>query len=112
MKKLMIVVSLAIPHFAVAAPAVFNERGVHDTEDAVRFTVARIDLERLVGGGDRLIEAALPHVETGQLGRDVGRLRIELCGALECDDGAVDVVGGFQMPAQQELGVRFAAPFS
>ncbi len=78
----------------------------------MRFAVRRLDLERLVGRGDRLIEAALPHVEAGQLSGDVGRLRIELRGALECADGAVDVVGGFQMPAEQELGVRLAGPLS
>jgi hypothetical protein len=57
-------------------------------------------------------QAALPHVKARQLSGDVGRLRIELRGALECADGAVDVFGGFQVPAQKELGVRLAGPLS
>ena len=96
---------------AVAPPPVLDERGVDDAEDAVGFAVRRFDLERLISRGNRLIEAALPHVEAGQFGGDVGCLRIELSRALEGGDGAVDVVGSLQMPAQQELRVRLAGSF-
>ena len=74
----------------------------------MRFAIARLDLQRLLAGGDRFVEPALPHVEAGQLGDDVGGLRIELGGALERGDRAGDVVGGFEMPAEQELRVRVA----
>jgi len=88
---------------SVPPTAVFDQRGVDDAEDAMRFAIGRFDLDCLIGGRDGFLQAVLAHEEPGQLGRDVGRLRVELCRTLERADRAVDVVSGFEMPAQQEL---------
>ena len=67
------------------------------------FAIGRLNLERLIGRRDRFFQAVLAHQQSGQLSRHVGGCRIELCRAFECGNRAVDVVGGFEMPAQQEL---------
>ena len=92
---------------SVAAPSVFDQRRVDDAQYTMGFAIGRLNLERLIGRPDRFFQAILAHEESGQLSHDVGGCRIQLCRAFECGDRAVDVVGGLEMPAQQELGVRF-----
>src|SRR5215831_11826936 len=95
---------------AVLPAAALDERRVHDAEHAVRLAVGGLDLQRLLARGDRFVQTALPHVQPRQLGHDVRCARIELCRSFERRDRAVDVVRRLEVAADQELGIRFAAP--
>ena len=96
---------------ARVAPPAFDERRVHDAEDAMRFAIGRLGLDRLLSRGDGFLEPALPHVESRELGDDVAALRIELGRAFEGGNRAGNVVGAFEMASEHELRVRVAGFF-
>ena len=95
---------------SVLPASALDERRVHDAEHAVRLAVGRRDLQRLFARRDRFVEAALPHVQAGQLGNNIRRARVELSRAFEGRDRPVDVVRRLEVTAHQELGVGLAAP--
>ena len=49
-----------------------GQRRVDAAEHAMRVDVGRVELQRGIGGGSRVLDAPLPRVETGQLGGNRG----------------------------------------
>jgi hypothetical protein len=95
---------------SVPAASAVDEGRIDDAEHAVRLAIGGRDFQRLFARGDRFVEAALAHVQTGQLGHDIGRARVELSRAFERRDRPVDVVRRLEVTAHEELGVGLATP--
>ena len=57
----------------------FDERREYAAEDAVRFLVGRVERQSGVSLAGCILDATLPREETGELGPDLRRLRIEAC---------------------------------
>ena len=85
-------------------------RAVDRAEDAMRLAILGVDLQRLLGRGDRVGRPVLPHVEVGELGDDRRGRRIERHRALVGRHRAVSVVVFLETMGQQELLVRLRRP--
>ena len=83
-----------------------RQRRVDAAEHAMRVDIGRVDLQRGFRSAGGVLDAPLPRVEAGQLGRNRRRRRVERGGALIRRDRLVDLAVALEVPAEQELVIR------
>ena len=92
----------------IGGRGLIGHRRAHKSEDAMRFVIERIRLERSLTLSDGFSSAAFARKESRQFRADIGGRRYEGNGSAVRRNGAVDVAAAFQRAPLQKQKIRLA----